>query len=276
SEQEGGADDDQPDNGVINSIKATVAPGENDKGNDFVEVKLGSLSGSVAQDTDSNGLGDTPLANVELTLLDSKGDVVTKTTTDADGNYSFKDLTPGDYTVVETQPTGFSNVSEQEGGADDDQPNDNILNSIKATVAPGENDKGNDFVEVNQVLGTASPDVLMGTPIGENIAGYKGQDTLTGGGGRDRFIYTETSDGVDIITDFMTGEDQIDLSQIINDELGYTGSDPIADGYVVIAKYGSVGSMIQIDFDAGGELVPKDVVFLEEVSNINPETDLIF
>ncbi|MEY2857957.1 MAG: hypothetical protein RLZZ74_2269, partial [Cyanobacteriota bacterium] len=161
SENEGGADDDQPDNNILNSIKATVASGENDKGNDFVEVKPGSLSGHISQDTDGDRTGDAPLANVELTLLDSKGNVVTKTTTDADGNYSFKDLTPGDYTVVETQPTGFGNVSEQEGGADDDQPNDNILNSIKANVAPGENDKGNDFVEVK--LGSLSGSVAQDT-----------------------------------------------------------------------------------------------------------------
>ena len=48
------------DDGVVNSIAATVNPGENDAGNDFVEVELGSLSGNVSQDTTGDGLGDTP------------------------------------------------------------------------------------------------------------------------------------------------------------------------------------------------------------------------
>jgi hypothetical protein len=82
--------------------------------------------------------------------------------------------------------------------------------------------------EVTQIAGTASPDVLVGTAIGEVIGGYKGQDTLTGGGGRDQFLYTETSDGVDIITDFAIGQDQIDLSQIIQNETNYRQDDPLA------------------------------------------------
>ena len=58
-----------------------------------------------------------------LPVTDGNGDAVT-TTTDTDGNYSFNNLTPGDYTVVETQPDGLFNVSEDEGGIDDDQPDD--------------------------------------------------------------------------------------------------------------------------------------------------------
>ena len=53
-------------------------------------------------------------------MTDGNGDPVT-TTTDGSGNYSFNNLTPGDYTVVETQPDGLFNVSEDEGGIDDDQ-----------------------------------------------------------------------------------------------------------------------------------------------------------
>ena len=154
SEDEGGIDDDQPDDGELNSIAATVNPGENDAGNDFVEVEPGSLSGNVSQDTTGDGNGDTPIENVELSLLDAAGDPVTDgngdavtTTTDTDGNYSFNNLTPGDYTVVETQPDGLFNVSEDEGGIDDDQPDNNTINSIAATVNPGENDANNDFVE---------------------------------------------------------------------------------------------------------------------------------
>jgi len=87
-----------------------------------------------------------------------------------------------------------------------------------------------------------------------------------------------------MITDFTSGEDQIVLTQILEDELGYTGNDAIADGHVVIADYGSAGTMVQIDFDGTGGLLPKDVVFLDGVSNLDtdvnndfdPNTDLAF
>ncbi|MEO1340256.1 MAG: SdrD B-like domain-containing protein, partial [Cyanobacteria bacterium J06635_13] len=383
-----------------NLLAVALAPGEADDGNDFVDEQFGSLLGNVSQDTTGDGLGNEPLADVTLSLLDENGVNVGTTTTDAAGNYSFSDLTPGIYTVVETSPDGLVTVAENEGGADNDRSNNGVLSSIEALVSAGENDLNNDFVEaipaeisgrvwgdrdrngiegtfepgvagvtvellqngevigstisdsngvyqftevtpgdgyrvlfdstsfpnsyqggfttadvgdsttdsdvinfntgvttlfnlgpaallndvdagllepeLNQVDGTASPDLLVGTAMGDAIAGYKGQDTLTGGDGNDRFIYTETSDGVDIITDFTTGEDQIDLRGIMNQELGYTGTDAIADGLVVIEEYDSVGSMIQVDFDGAGDLLPKDVVFLDGVTNINPNTDLLF
>jgi uncharacterized surface anchored protein len=265
------------DGGNSNQIAATIA-GADSVGNDFLEEvppELYELSGRVFSDfeTDGNfGNGDATIKQVQLDLLmvDQNGtpigQPIATTTTDENGFYSFSNLANGSYVVIERQPSGYYSVTDIDG-TDDNHVFVNI-NGVDSIA--------NKFLEVTQIAGTASPDVLVGTAIGEAIGGYKGQDTLTGGGGRDQFLYTETSDGVDIITDFAIGQDQIDLSQIIQNELNYTGSDPIADGYVVIANYGSVGSMIQIDFDSNGELVPKDVVFLDGVSDINPNTDLIF
>ena len=56
-------------------------------------------------------------------------------------------LFPGNYTVVETQPTDYANVSEVDGGDDGDNLDSSILNSIPVIVSPGETDSGNDFVE---------------------------------------------------------------------------------------------------------------------------------
>ena len=380
-----------------NLLTVALAPGETDRGNDFIDEELGSLSGNVSEDTTGDGLGDRAIANVTLTLLNDAGANIGTVTTDAEGNYSFENLAPGVYTVVETSPEGLVTIAENEGGADGDRTNNGVLSSIEAFVDAGENDIESDFIEAvpaeingtvwgdlnrdstqgesepgiegvtvellqngevigtaisdrnggyqfiditpgdgyqilfdptsfpldyqggfatpnvgdsatdsdvvdsstggtaiinldsgesivvgagllesESVEGTATPDVLIGTSTGDAIFGYKGQDTLTGGDGKDRFVYTETSDGVDIITDFTTGEDLIDLSQIMDRELGYTGSDAIADGLVKIENYGSTGTMIQIDFDQDGELLAKDVVFLDGVDSINPDTDLIF
>ena len=148
AENEGGADNDKPDDGVPNSIQAIVSAGEQDTANDFFEEKTkGSLSGKVTEDTTGDGTGDTPISGVELTLLDSDGNVVATAVTDADGNYTFPNLVPGDYTVVKTQPENFTAVGETEGGTDGDKPDDGVPNSIAATVDSGENDAGNDFVD---------------------------------------------------------------------------------------------------------------------------------
>ncbi len=64
----------------------------------------------------------------------------------------------------------------------------------------------------NDDVGTAENDILIGTGGPDEIRGLGGNDTLTGGVGPDRFVYTSPADGVDTITDFATGTDQIILS----------------------------------------------------------------
>jgi len=131
-----------------NSKGTTVTVGTTDNLSlDFGFVKTGSITGSVLEDTNKDGKGDTPIKNVTLTLYDANGVKVATTVTDANGEYHFDSLPPGDYTIKETQPSGYVDVSENEGGNDNDQPNDGVVNSIKATVSPGETDSGNDFVE---------------------------------------------------------------------------------------------------------------------------------
>jgi len=164
-ENEGGVDNDKPNNNILNAIAGTVDAGENDANNDFVEEEPGSWSGNVSRDDDKDGIGDTMLENVTITLYTdpngdgdaSDGSVVATTETDAAGNYTFTNLTPGDYVAVETQPVGHANVSENEGGADNDKPDNNILNAIAGTVDAGENDANNDFIE--EGLGSLSGNV---------------------------------------------------------------------------------------------------------------------
>ena len=264
--------------GVDDNKIASSIEGADSIENDFLEetpTELYELSGRVFADTEQDGNfsdGDATIPSVTLELLNANGsgeaigEAIAITTTDENGFYRFDGLANGNYVVVERQPQGFGSVTDIDGFDD---------NRISVTI-DNANVPNNNFLEVNLIEGTASPDVLIGTSVGETISGYKGQDTLTGGAGNDEFIYTETSDGVDIITDFTTGEDRIDLSQIMSEELGYSGSDPIADGLVVIEKYGSAGTMIQIDFDDNGELLPKDVVFLDGVTDIDTNTDFIF
>ena len=82
--------------------------------NNFAEIIPSSISGRVFVDQNNNGLqngADTGLAGVLVQLLASDGVTVLRvTTTDANGNYSFADLAPGTYSVLEpNQPGGTSN-----------------------------------------------------------------------------------------------------------------------------------------------------------------------
>src|SRR5207237_7345030 len=49
----------------------------------------------------------TPLSGVKITLQDSLGNTAATTFTAADGNYAFKNLLPGNYTLVEQTPAGL-------------------------------------------------------------------------------------------------------------------------------------------------------------------------
>lgn len=82
-------------------------------GNDFAEIIQSSISGRVFLDQNNNGIqngADTAISGVTIELLDNAGTVITTTTTDASGDYSFTNLNPGTYSVREpTQPTDTSN-----------------------------------------------------------------------------------------------------------------------------------------------------------------------
>jgi len=103
----------------------------------------GSITGNVSV-KDAYG-NYTPLANVTLVLFSTNGTEIARTTTDARGNYSF-DVPPGRYYVQEAQPRGYYDLSENEGGADNDSHN-GLINTINVVVGNNEIDSGNDFVE---------------------------------------------------------------------------------------------------------------------------------
>jgi hypothetical protein len=73
---------------------------------------LGAIRGNVHVDYDGDCLvdpGEPMLAGVTIQLLDSTGNVIKTTQTDANGNYEFLDLDAGTYGVREIQPTQYFN-----------------------------------------------------------------------------------------------------------------------------------------------------------------------
>ena len=98
------------------------------------------------------------------------------------------------------------------------------------------------------ITGTAGRDVIVGTPGDDIIIGGIGADTLTGGAGQNIFVYQSMRDAGDTVTDFVPGKDQLDLRPLLA-SLGYTGSNPVADGWV---RFDAAGSATRVLVDADG------------------------
>jgi hypothetical protein len=78
-------------------------------------VQKGNIQGVVFQDWDENSVRDAQepaLAEAVVTLYDAQGQEVARYTTELDGTYSFVNLVPGDYTLIETEPRGYASLQE--------------------------------------------------------------------------------------------------------------------------------------------------------------------
>ncbi|MEM6437712.1 MAG: hypothetical protein AAF773_28225, partial [Cyanobacteria bacterium P01_D01_bin.115] len=75
---------------------------------------------------------------------------------------------------------------------------------LTATLSEGDGGTGGDLT------GTDGDDLLMGTDGDDLLDGLAGDDTYTGGAGADQFVLG-LGQGVDTITDFEVGVDQIKL-----------------------------------------------------------------
>jgi uncharacterized repeat protein (TIGR01451 family) len=87
-----------------------------------------SISGQVRHDLNSNGdltESDPGISGVTLKLYQDDGNgsptglAIATTTTDSSGNYSFSNLVPGNYVIVETNPINFASSGDSQGANDD-------------------------------------------------------------------------------------------------------------------------------------------------------------
>jgi protocatechuate 3,4-dioxygenase beta subunit len=177
-------DGDDTAEGADNNIPVILTPGETDSDNIFLEGRPGTICGTVS---DSLGL---PMSSIELMLyadvnsngmLDAGDTLVYTVFSDGDtGNYCFENVTPGDYIIVETQPTDYYSVSDYDesitgSDPDGDDQADGPDDEIPVTVAFGENDYNNDFID-EPIPGSISGYVLDevdGPIVGVTIYLYK-------------------------------------------------------------------------------------------------------
>jgi hypothetical protein len=119
---------------------------------------------------------------------------------------------------------------------------------------------GNRFANVLE--GDRTPDRLVGNAGGDTLAGLRGADTLVGGFGGDRFVFRSAAESTaakrDVIRDFGTGADVIDLRAIDGDE-GTPGNQAFvflgADAFTATAgelRVARGGSLVLGDTDGDG------------------------
>jgi uncharacterized repeat protein (TIGR01451 family) len=124
TQQDQGADDSlDSDANISTGLTPTfsLAGGEANTTIDAGLYQPGSVSDFVWEDTNQNGIqdaGEAGMAGVTVNLYDSADNLITTTTTDASGLYSFTNLDPGDYYVEFVEPAGYS-FTPQDQGVDD-------------------------------------------------------------------------------------------------------------------------------------------------------------
>jgi Ca2+-binding RTX toxin-like protein len=109
---------------------------------------------------------------------------------------------------------------------------------------------------------------LQGLDGNDTLVAGHGADVLTGGAGADVFQFKVLPWNAGHITDFVVGTDRLDLSPLFSAS-GYSGSDPVKDGYVILSSNGAGGTTVSFDSDGPGTANPwpTTITTLDHVSS---------
>ena len=165
---------------------ALLTPGGSSSANNFAEIpNTSAISGRVWLDDDNNGRidnGETgiPGVTIELTGTDAAGRLVNRTTTtDANGNWSFGELSPGNYNVREpAQPAGTVNGTTVPGTAGGTATAVSTVPSAIAGIALGVGQVSDDNffgeIPVGDIAGIVYADNDNNGQVGAGEAGLPG------------------------------------------------------------------------------------------------------
>ncbi len=144
--------------------------------------------------------------------------------------------------LSDTDGDGLSDSQEVLLGTNPDSPFNPIDGAAAGAVVVGSS--GDDLIELdrsNQSVDGGAGDDLFIAAVGNSY--------LTGGSGGDIYYYSALNQGLDFILDFDTSSDAINLHAALADDIGYSGSDPIGEGYIRFTDYGAYGCYLGLDRD---------------------------
>lgn len=117
----------------------------------------------------------------------------------------------------------------------------------------------------HRVEPTGSRVVVQGTDADDQIFSTAGANRVTGGAGKDTFVYRSLREAGDTIADFSPANDHLNLQPLLA-SVGYRGSNPLTDGVVRVIDSPN-GAVVQIDADGSqGPAVARPFVTLTGVS----------
>jgi Ca2+-binding RTX toxin-like protein len=228
---------------VANTDSATTAQ------NTAVTLEASTL---LANDTDANGdiLSLTEVSNaVNGSVTFSNGNVIFTPSTNFTGNasfdYSISDGKGGTASglvnvtvdpVVGTVQNGTKDNDTLTGNAGNDllngrNGNDSLIGNAGNDILISDN--GTDFL-----VGSAGDDLLDGGNGSDTLRGGLGTDILTGGNGKDIFVFA-SGEGIDTITDFKLGSDQIGLAEGLTfGNLSFSGNEILIGSDVLAVLIG--------------------------------------
>lgn len=244
---------------------------ENLVGSRFDDILVGRGGSNVLDGGDGNDVLDGG-AGID-TLIGGAGDDVLRSTStrysvfNGGDGYDTVVATGNDVRLVMTVFAGVEEISANGFtglsilGLDTDDVID--LSAITLTdVAEINGRSGDDTIigsaGADTIIGMYGDDVLSGGAGDDVLIGGKGSDTLTGGSGADTFVFEyRDPTRTDTITDFVSGEDRIDLSPMDAD----IGSAGVDDAFVFIGAGAFTGLAGELRFEVtgGNGLVQGDV-----------------
>ncbi|MCP4030961.1 MAG: hypothetical protein GY734_06920, partial [Herbaspirillum sp.] len=127
------------------TVSTNLTAGENDITWDAGLCRLAGIGDLVWHDLNGNGVrddGEGGIPGVPVKLFDNFGNEIASMLTNANGNYNFLDIPPGNYYVSFTAPEGYRFSPQDQGGNDADDSDVNPVNgqSNLTFLEPGEND----------------------------------------------------------------------------------------------------------------------------------------
>lgn len=183
----------------------------------------------------------------------------------------------GQYTVTWTSPNGtqFAHFTEQ-GTPVSSGPSGDVVDTaaLSYTVPEGVHDVVLTANAAQTVTGNHDGDTITSNDYGSTISGGTGNDTLiaghgadvlTGGGGDDSFVFNALPWNAGHITDFHTATDTLDLTGIFN-SIGYTGDNPVGDGYLSFQFDGHGNTLVYVDSHSSSDPWPTLITTLDGVS----------